>query len=172
VFQVPGFGTRNSELGTWWLVLGDLSNLQNVVYWILNIQFLQLILNTQYLVISLIYEMLYSRFWCPEFKTWHPKLGTWKSKMPRTWYLVFSIRYAVFVTRNLVHGDLFILWNTQNLIFGIWYLVFVTWNSELGTWWFVHFMKYLELNIHYQELGTLSNAWSSELNTQNSIFSI
>jgi hypothetical protein len=107
---VPSSEFQNPKPRTRYLVFGDFSYLQNVVYWIFNIQFWQLILGTQYLVICVIYEMLYSGFRRPE-------LGTW-NLIPGTQYLMISSLYKIPGTQYLLPGSWYLLRGTQYSILG------------------------------------------------------
>jgi hypothetical protein len=42
-------------------------------------------------MISLVYEMLYSRFQRLEFRTWHPKLGTWNLEVKNAQNTIFGL---------------------------------------------------------------------------------
>jgi hypothetical protein len=124
LYKSPSAEFWNPKPGPQHLVFGDFSYLQNVVYWIFNIQFWQLILGTQYLVICVIYKMLYSGFQVLAPGTRHSELGTQSPE--------FNIQYLFPETLYLVISSLYKIPRTQYLLPRSWYLLSGTWYSILS----------------------------------------
>jgi hypothetical protein len=128
--------SRNLELGT------QNSNTRNSIF------------SIWYSVFSICYLELGTLVICSFYKI----PGTQYS-LPGTRHLVICWFYEIPGTQYLLPGTRHIEQcpelGTQYPELNIQYLVFSICCPEFNTWWFVHFMKYLELNIHYPETQLL-----------------